>query len=92
MSDIPEPLRAILFDYCHVDWADEVNELPLDVIREDWAYDASLFKSQLREAIHNPAFSTADFSSATGESLNSEAELTDKLRSIWTTTFPKEKP
>jgi hypothetical protein len=92
MSEMPEPLRAILFDYCHADWADEVNELPLDVVREDWAYDASLFKSQLREAILKPAFSPAEFSSATGESLNSQEELIDRLRSIWSITFPNEEP
>lgn len=92
MSNIPEPLRAILFDYCHVDWADEVNELPLDVNRDDWAYDVSLFKSQLRDSIKQLAFSVEEFVGVTGESLDTQEELIERLKSIWGIAFPDEAP
>ena len=92
MSKIPEPLRAILFDYCHIEWGEEVNELPLDVIRDDWAYDASMFKSQLRESIHKPTFSLGEFEAATGEVFDSEEALRARLREIWDITFAGEEP
>jgi hypothetical protein len=92
MSKIPEPLRAILFDYCHIEWGDEVNELPLDVIRDDWAYDAALFKSQLSESISKPVFSPDEFEAATGEAFDSEEELQARLRAIWDIAFPGEEP
>jgi hypothetical protein len=92
MSKIPEPLRAILFDYCHVEWEDQVNELPLDVNRDDWAYDVAKFKSQLRESIHKPAFSLAAFKAATGVAFGTEDELSGWLRAIWDIAFPNEAP
>ncbi|MBF6650952.1 hypothetical protein [Methylobacter sp. BlB1] len=92
MSNIPEPLKSILNDYCHVEWAEEMNELPNDLLKDDWAYDASLFKSQLRDAINNINFSVEDYESVTGEDFDSEEDLIERLKDIWNIAFQVEDP
>ncbi|MEW8026979.1 MAG: hypothetical protein AB2806_04485 [Candidatus Thiodiazotropha sp.] len=90
MTSIPEPLRSVLNDYCHVEWAEELAELPHDIGKVGWAYDASLFKSQLKEAIFNLEFSLQDYEDATGEDFDSEDDLVIRLKEIWKAAFPND--
>lgn len=92
MTNIPEPLKSILNDYCHVEWAEEMNELPNDIQKEDWAYDASTFKYQLREAVHHLGFSLEEYENVTGEDFDTEEELVERLKGIWRISFPGEEP
>lgn len=91
MNSIPEPLKSILNDYCHVEWAEEMMELPSDLAKNDWVYDASLFKKQLKEAILNLKFSIHDYEEATGEDFDSEEALLDRLKEVWSIAFPNDK-
>ncbi len=90
MTKVPEPLKSILNDYCHVEWAEEMKELPHDIQREDWAYDASAFKSQLREAINHLGFSLEEYENVTGEDFDTEEDLVERLKGIWNISFPGE--
>lgn len=90
MSNIAEPLKSILNDYCHVEWAEEMSELPNDLEKEDWAYDAQLFKSQLKSALTQSNFSLSDYEKVTGEDFDSEDELQERLKEIWNVAFPNE--
>lgn len=92
MSKIPEPLKNILNDYCHVKWAEEMNELPNEIQKEDWPYDALVFKSQLREAIYHLGFSLEEYENVTGEDFDTEEELAERLKEIWSISFPGEEP
>jgi hypothetical protein len=87
---ISEPLKSILNDYCHVEWAEEISELPSDLERDDWAYNASVFKTQLREAIVKLNFSLEDYEKVTGEDFDSKEDLTCRLQGIWDIAFPGE--
>lgn len=91
MSNIPEPLKSILNDYCHIEWSEEMNELPTDIARDDWAYDARMFKSQLRDSITSLSFSLDDYEEVTGEDFDSEEELANRLKEIWSIAFANEK-
>jgi len=90
MNEIPEPLRNILNDYCHVEWLDEMNELNKDLSSKDWAYNAGLFKTQLRDSINNLSFSLSDYEEVTNHDFDSEDELVNWLKTIWETAFPDE--
>lgn len=90
MSNIPEPLKSIFNDYCHVEWAEEINELTNDVKKSDWAYDPHLFKQQLREAIINLSFTVNEYESVTGHDFDTEHDLVEWLKEIWSTVFPDE--
>lgn len=75
MNSTPEPLKSILNDYCHVEWSEEMMELPIDIQQKDWAYDAKLFKDQLRTAIISLNLSLEEYEKTTGEDFDNKEQL-----------------
>lgn len=90
MFEIPEPLKNVLSDYCHVEWAEEMNELASDISSGEWAYDVNLYRSQLENAIRKPTFSLKEFEEVTGEELDDLDDLKERLQELLDMSFPSE--
>ncbi|RXE86805.1 hypothetical protein [Pseudoalteromonas sp. A757] len=83
MSEIAEPLRSILRDYCHVE-AYDPDILRVDIGRgESYPYDGDLVKSQLREAIDLNLISLTEYEELTDEDFDSVEDLHKWLEEIY---------
>ena len=86
MAELPEPLRSVLRDYCHVEWFD-VDELAADVRTGRQAFDVDALRTQLRSLVDAGA-DAGEITRLTAHEFTSSGEATAWLGEIYATVFP----
>lgn len=77
MRELPQPIRDILRDYCHVEWY-EVSELAEDIKNQNQKFSAAALKHQFEQLIN----SSNDISPTINKITGNEFETDDEAR-IW---------
>lgn len=91
MNSIPEPLKDILYKYCCVECPELVEHLAKNINKPGCGgYNVKLFKTQLRDAIHNRSITLEDFEEVTGEDFDCYEGLIRRLKELWQDLFPSE--
>lgn len=88
MNDLPEPIKSILRDYCHVEWF-EINELADDVRSGNREFDVVALKEQFESMISEENDITQLVNSLTFNEFVSMDEVRSWLREIYSVVFPK---
>lgn len=83
--EIPEPLKSVLSDYCHVEWY-EVDELADDVKSGVRSFDVELLKNQFEDAM-NGGDICQSVNKLTANEFDSNLEAQLWLRSIYEKVF-----
>jgi hypothetical protein len=83
--EVPEPLKAVLSDYCHVEWY-EVNELADDVKSGVRSFDVSLLKAQFEDAMSGGDIYQS-VNKLTANEFDTDLEAQLWLRSIYEKVF-----
>ena len=86
MNELPEPMRSILGDYCHVEWY-EIDELADDVKNESGKFDIAELKKQFRSMIATDANIVQQVNSLTSNDFESMAEVKVWLNNIYRAVF-----
>jgi len=81
MTDLPEPLKVVLRDFCHVEWY-EVGELSEAISNGVTKFDAKLFKNQLNELLASNSAPIQEINTLTGNEFESIEELRAWLTEI----------
>ena len=89
---VPEPLRTILRRYCNVNAMDE--DWPASLIQALHSDDAraALFKDQLSHALLGLNITPAQYEELTDEDFDTQADLTEWLRELWTRIYGSDPP
>jgi len=85
MKDIPDSLKKILRDFCHVEWYEttELKEMVSDTSVEGERKKLfGEFKKQLSEAIEQAYISPESYESITGDECITNEEVVDRLKII----------
>ncbi len=86
MRKIPEPLRIVLKDFCHVEWY-EVDELAEAIKSGDLKLDVTVFEKQLNELLLDHSIPVDDINELTGNEFESQSEVKQWLSDIKMQTF-----
>lgn len=87
MNQLPEPLRSILRDYCHVEWF-ELDELAEDVRTARQKFDADSFRKQLLELISGKSQIACELNILTANEFESDDQARAWLLLILSKVFP----
>ncbi|MFZ6642588.1 hypothetical protein ACO0LL_22890 [Undibacterium sp. TC4M20W] len=77
MNELPEPIKSILRDYCHIEWF-EIDELADEVRNGSKKFDVKELKSQFESMIST----TADITQLVNFLTFNEFESMDEVR-VW---------
>ncbi|KQV40170.1 hypothetical protein [Massilia sp. Root335] len=89
MDDLPEPIRSVLRDYCHVEWF-EIAELADEVLNQRQQFDTALLKSQLESFIKSPNGLRDAVNKLTLNELTSDEEVQLWGKEIYELVFPSD--
>jgi hypothetical protein len=87
MAELPEPIKSVLRDYCHVEWY-EVDELAGDVQTGSQKFDALKLKEQLESLIASSEDCSLQINQLTSNEFESEDDVRKWLREIYEIIFP----
>jgi hypothetical protein len=87
MTELPEPIKSVLRDYCHVEWY-EVDELAVDIQTECQKFDVKKLKEQFESLITSSQGYSLQINQLTSNEFESEEEVKIWLREIYKTVFP----
>lgn len=88
MNDLPEPIKSILRDYCHVEWF-EINELADDVRNGNRIFDVVKLKEQFESMMSTTDDVTQLVNSLTLNEFISMDEVHAWLNEIYSVAFPQ---
>jgi hypothetical protein len=88
LNNIPEPLKSVLRDYCHVEWF-EIDELTGDVANRCQAFDAEALQTQFREAISSGDIPFLEINDLTSNEFESAAAAKAWLEDIYRHAFAR---
>lgn len=88
MDSLPEPIRSVLRDYCHVEWF-EVAELANDVRQGGQKFDSVLLREQFVDLISNCSDFVLEVNEVTGNEFESEAEVLDWVWGVFSRVFAR---
>lgn len=81
MQNIPEPLRVVLKDFCHVEWY-EVDELAEAIKLGGVKFDVTAFEEQLNQLLLSDSVPIEDVNALTGNEFGSQGEVKQWLSEI----------
>lgn len=87
MNELPEPIKSILRDYCHVEWF-EIDELADDIRNGSKKFDVGELKSQFESLISTSIDITQLVNSLTSNEFDSMDEVQAWLGDIYREVFP----
>jgi hypothetical protein len=86
MAELPEPIKSVLRDYCHVEWY-EVDELAGDVQSECQKFDVTKLKEQFESLIASSEDYSLQINQLTSNEFESEDDVKIWLRDIYKIIF-----
>lgn len=86
MSELPEPIKSVLQDYCHIEWY-EVDELADDVRTERQKFDVKKLKEQFESLISSSDGYVTQINQLTLNEFESEEDVKKWLKEIYSIVF-----
>lgn len=86
MTEVPEPIKSVLRDYCHVEWF-EVDELADDVQTGRHKYNVDKLREQFEALISSEEDYSDQINSLTSNEFESREEAKAWLNHIYETVF-----
>jgi len=86
MRELPEPIKSVLRDYCHVEWY-EVDELANDVQTESEKFDIKKLKGQFEELVNSSDDYSFQINHLTSNEFGSREEARAWLSEIYQIVF-----
>ena len=86
MSELPEPIKSVLRDYCNVEWY-EVDELANDVQAERQKFDVKKLKEQFESLMSSSEDYSLQINQLTSNEFETKEEVNLWLREIYKIVF-----
>jgi len=87
MTKLPEPIKSVLRDYCHVEWY-EVNELANDVRDKRQRFDVKKLREQFESLIASSDGCVTEINQLTLNEFQSKDDVREWLKEIYKLVFP----
>jgi hypothetical protein len=91
MAELPEPIKSVLRDYCHVEWF-ELDELAEDVQTGRQKFDVEELKEQFQSLLSSHEDYVTEINQLTLNEFESEGELNEWLVGIYNAIFLDVRP
>lgn len=86
MLGFVDPLKSVLYDYCHVEWF-ELSELVSDIKTDSRNFDVSILRAQFLDVMSNSIGFSIVANELTGNEFESDEEALFWLKNIFREIF-----